>query len=83
MFNNVLFYERIECNMQVYEVLVHVGPQPGPRHGLDPQLREEVFTQTLDHFNFHSFGNGTFNQRYLISGKPGLLGPRGPRPDLR
>ncbi|XP_056275277.1 dipeptidyl peptidase 2 [Pseudoliparis swirei] len=46
---------------------LQVTSRPGPRHGLDPQLREEVFTQTLDHFNFHSFGNGTFNQRYLIS----------------
>lgn len=33
----------------------------------DPQFTEKIFTQTLDHFNFNSMGNGTFNQRYLIT----------------
>ncbi|KAG7480488.1 hypothetical protein MATL_G00056550 [Megalops atlanticus] len=32
-----------------------------------PSFKEEYFTQVLDHFNFNSNGNGTFNQRYLIS----------------
>ncbi|XP_028989253.1 dipeptidyl peptidase 2 isoform X2 [Betta splendens] len=30
---------------------------------------EKYFTQTLDHFNFNSMGNGTFKQRYLITDK--------------
>ncbi|KAM9858345.1 dipeptidyl peptidase 2 [Aulostomus maculatus] len=31
------------------------------------KLVEKYFTQSLDHFNFHSMGNGTFSQRYLIT----------------
>uniref|UniRef100_A0A8D3CK77 Dipeptidyl-peptidase 7 n=1 Tax=Scophthalmus maximus TaxID=52904 RepID=A0A8D3CK77_SCOMX len=34
----------------------------------EPQFTEKYFTQTLDHFNFNSMGNGTFSQRYLITG---------------
>ncbi len=26
------------------------------------------FKQGLDHFNYNSFGNGTYDQRYLITG---------------
>ncbi|XP_076854348.1 dipeptidyl peptidase 2 [Brachyhypopomus gauderio] len=41
------------------------------RHVLTPepglQLEEKFFTQTLDHFNYNSLGNGTFAQRYLIT----------------
>ncbi|KAK1892362.1 Dipeptidyl peptidase 2 [Dissostichus eleginoides] len=33
------------------------------------QFTEKYFTQTLDHFNFNSMGNGTFQQRYLITDK--------------
>ncbi|XP_038150027.1 dipeptidyl peptidase 2 [Cyprinodon tularosa] len=33
----------------------------------DPPFTEKYFTQTLDHFNFNSMGNGTFSQRYLIT----------------
>ncbi|XP_041854755.1 dipeptidyl peptidase 2 [Melanotaenia boesemani] len=33
----------------------------------DPQFTEKYFTQTVDHFNFNSMGNGTFKQRYLIT----------------
>ncbi|XP_047447664.1 dipeptidyl peptidase 2 [Mugil cephalus] len=39
----------------------HHGFQAGP------QFTEKYFTQTLDHFNFNSMGNGTFSQRYLIT----------------
>ena len=35
----------------------------------EPQFTEKYFSQTLDHFNFNSMGNGTFNQRYLITGE--------------
>ncbi|TRY94049.1 hypothetical protein DNTS_011955 [Danionella cerebrum] len=36
------------------------------RH-LAPDLKEKYFTQILDHFNYNSLGNGTYDQRYLIS----------------
>uniref|UniRef100_A0A8C9RKX4 Dipeptidyl-peptidase 7 n=1 Tax=Scleropages formosus TaxID=113540 RepID=A0A8C9RKX4_SCLFO len=34
-----------------------------------PHFKEKYFSQILDHFNFNNMGNGTFNQRYLITGK--------------
>uniref|UniRef100_A0A8C9YG28 Dipeptidyl-peptidase 7 n=1 Tax=Sander lucioperca TaxID=283035 RepID=A0A8C9YG28_SANLU len=34
-----------------------------------PQFTEKYFSQTQDHFNFNTMGNGTFNQRYLITDK--------------
>uniref|UniRef100_A0A3P9H2V9 Dipeptidyl-peptidase 7 n=1 Tax=Oryzias latipes TaxID=8090 RepID=A0A3P9H2V9_ORYLA len=33
----------------------------------DPQFTEKYFSQLVDHFNFNSLGNRTFNQRYLIT----------------
>nr|XP_055055252.1 dipeptidyl peptidase 2 [Misgurnus anguillicaudatus] len=30
-------------------------------------LKEKYFKQILDHFNYNSLGNGTFDQRYLIT----------------
>ncbi|XP_070820291.1 dipeptidyl peptidase 2 [Chaetodon trifascialis] len=33
----------------------------------EPNFTEKYFSQTLDHFNFNNLGNGTFNQRYLIT----------------
>uniref|UniRef100_A0A665WHM8 Dipeptidyl-peptidase 7 n=1 Tax=Echeneis naucrates TaxID=173247 RepID=A0A665WHM8_ECHNA len=43
--------------------------QSGEGHGLktEAQFTEKYFSQTLDHFNFNSMGNGTFSQRYLIT----------------
>nr|XP_006640629.1 PREDICTED: dipeptidyl peptidase 2 isoform X1 [Lepisosteus oculatus] len=44
------------------------GARTGETRGVQPpQLREKYFQQTLDHFNFNSYGNGTFLQRYLIA----------------
>ncbi|KAM4745970.1 dipeptidyl peptidase 2 [Anableps anableps] len=40
-----------------------------PPGSQDPQFTEKFFTQTVDHFNFNSMGNGTFSQRYLITGQ--------------
>ncbi|XP_059193210.1 dipeptidyl peptidase 2 [Centropristis striata] len=39
------------------------------KHGQkrEAQFTEKYFIQTMDHFNFNSMGNGTFNQRYLIN----------------
>ena len=31
--------------------------------------KEEYFDQTFDHFNFASFKDRTFKQRYLVQGK--------------
>ncbi|KAI3372495.1 hypothetical protein L3Q82_022691 [Scortum barcoo] len=41
------------------------------KHGSprEDEFTEKFFTQTLDHFNFNSMGNGTFSQRYLITEK--------------
>uniref|UniRef100_A0A6Q2XGX8 Dipeptidyl-peptidase 7 n=1 Tax=Esox lucius TaxID=8010 RepID=A0A6Q2XGX8_ESOLU len=38
-------------------------------HGTDPKPKftEKYFPQILDHFNYNSMGNGTFDQRYLIT----------------
>uniref|UniRef100_A0A3P9H3B6 Dipeptidyl-peptidase 7 n=1 Tax=Oryzias latipes TaxID=8090 RepID=A0A3P9H3B6_ORYLA len=38
-----------------------------PRGDGDPQFTEKYFSQLVDHFNFNSLGNRTFNQRYLIT----------------
>ncbi|MCJ8747045.1 hypothetical protein PDJAM_G00148630 [Pangasius djambal] len=35
--------------------------------GADPPFKEKFFTQILDHFNYNSWGNGTYSQRYLIT----------------
>ncbi|KAM3611068.1 uncharacterized protein V6R79_013006 [Siganus canaliculatus] len=44
--------------------------QPRSHHGFSGEtFTEKYFSQTLDHFNFNSMGNGTFNQRYLITDK--------------
>lgn len=32
-----------------------------------PQFKEKYFPQIMDHFNFNSMGNGTYEQRYLIT----------------
>ncbi|XP_060763372.1 dipeptidyl peptidase 2 [Neoarius graeffei] len=37
------------------------------RSGAEPQFKEKFFTQILDHFNYNSWGNGTFSQRYLVT----------------
>ena len=34
--------------------------------------KEEFFDQTIDHFNFVSYGDKTFKQRYLIQGKASI-----------
>lgn len=36
--------------------------------GHTADFKEKYFKQILDHFNFNSLGNGTFDQRYLITG---------------
>ncbi|KAM6944024.1 dipeptidyl peptidase 2 isoform 2-T2 [Lycodopsis pacificus] len=42
--------------------------QPRNHHGVKTEkFIEKYFTQTVDHFNFNSMGNGTFLQRYLIT----------------
>lgn len=41
----------------------HHGHHTDPK----PKFTEKYFPQTLDHFNYNSMGNGTYNQRYLIT----------------
>uniref|UniRef100_A0A672L518 Dipeptidyl peptidase 2-like n=1 Tax=Sinocyclocheilus grahami TaxID=75366 RepID=A0A672L518_SINGR len=39
-----------------------------PSHrDLAPDFKEKYFKQVLDHFNYNSLGNGTYDQRYLIT----------------
>ena len=33
------------------------------------EFEEEYFDQIVDHFNFKSYGNQTYKQRYLLNGK--------------
>lgn len=49
--------------------------QSGQRHELRraSPFTEKYFTQTLDHFNFNSLENGTFSQRYLLTGEQALV----------
>lgn len=37
------------------------------RTWLKPQFKEKFFPQLLDHFNYNSWGNGTYSERYLIT----------------
>jgi len=41
----------------------HHGHHTDPK----PKFTEKYFPQILDHFNYNSMGNGTYNQRYLIT----------------
>ncbi|TMS03868.1 Dipeptidyl peptidase 2 [Larimichthys crocea] len=57
--------------VQVLHGLPHTAFQSKKPHGVnrEPQFTEKYFSQTVDHFNFNSMGNGTFSQRYLITEK--------------
>ncbi|XP_029296718.1 dipeptidyl peptidase 2 isoform X2 [Cottoperca gobio] len=57
--------------VEVLHGLPYTYFQSRKHHGFktEPQFTEKYFSQTLDHFNFNSMGNGTFNQRYLITDK--------------
>ncbi|KAG7999619.1 Dipeptidyl peptidase 2, partial [Nibea albiflora] len=48
-------------------MLVNVFPAKEASGVREPQFTEEYFSQTVDHFNFTSMGNGTFSHRYLIT----------------
>lgn len=56
----------IQCNTRCTFIFQSRKPHGFKR---EPQFTEKYFSQTLDHFNFNSMGNGTFNQRYLITGE--------------
>uniref|UniRef100_UPI0037E8ED99 dipeptidyl peptidase 2 n=1 Tax=Semicossyphus pulcher TaxID=241346 RepID=UPI0037E8ED99 len=69
--SKILAFFTVTVTLFVAEVL-HALPysyfQSRKQHGnkREPHITELYFTQTLDHFNFNSMGNGTFNQRYLL-----------------
>uniref|UniRef100_A0A3B5KEV5 Dipeptidyl-peptidase 7 n=1 Tax=Takifugu rubripes TaxID=31033 RepID=A0A3B5KEV5_TAKRU len=57
-------------------LFLQVKVSPGEREELrrTSPFTEKYFPQTLDHFNFNSQGNRTFNQRYLITDRYWLKG---------
>uniref|UniRef100_A0A6I8MXM4 Dipeptidyl peptidase 2 n=2 Tax=Ornithorhynchus anatinus TaxID=9258 RepID=A0A6I8MXM4_ORNAN len=42
---------------------------PAAAEALDPGFQERYFEQTVDHFDFETYGNRTYLQRYLITEK--------------
>lgn len=61
-FGMVSFFQKEKLNNEVI-----------PSHrDLAPDFKEKYFKQILDHFNYNSLGNGTYDQRYLITGDDNL-----------
>lgn len=68
----ILAVTLVLCFVAGLDALAFHSLEKSHRHNdssTDPPFTEKYFTQILDHFNFNSQGNGTFNQRYLITDK--------------
>ncbi|XP_061529140.1 dipeptidyl peptidase 2 isoform X2 [Phycodurus eques] len=65
----------LTISAELLQVLSYNHSKTG-KHGFQtqPSLEEKYFTQTLDHFNLNSMGNGTYLQRYLITDKYWKIG---------
>lgn len=61
----LIFGGKTETRLSVKEKL---NNEAIPSHrDLAPDFKEKYFKQILDHFNYNSLGNGTYDQRYLIT----------------
>ncbi|XP_042579955.1 dipeptidyl peptidase 2 [Cyprinus carpio] len=61
----LIFAGKTETRLSVKEKL---NNEVTPSHrDLAPDFKEKYFKQILDHFNYNSLGNGTYDQRYLIT----------------
>uniref|UniRef100_A0A673LRQ1 Dipeptidyl-peptidase 7 n=1 Tax=Sinocyclocheilus rhinocerous TaxID=307959 RepID=A0A673LRQ1_9TELE len=54
-------------NCYFYNHYIPSCTEKTPYFDLAPDFKEEYLKQVLDHFNYNSHGNGTYDQRYLIT----------------
>uniref|UniRef100_A0ACB8EYV8 Dipeptidyl peptidase 2 n=1 Tax=Sphaerodactylus townsendi TaxID=933632 RepID=A0ACB8EYV8_9SAUR len=60
----------METRLAAFALLLSVVGEAPTVYGIaQPDFEEKYFEQWLDHFNFETYGNRTFAQRYLITAK--------------
>ncbi|KTF91921.1 hypothetical protein cypCar_00018113 [Cyprinus carpio] len=64
----LIFAGKTETRLSVASSKEKLNNEVTPSHrDLAPDFKEKYFKQILDHFNYNSLGNGTYDQRYLIT----------------